>query len=78
MHNKNVAPSPFAIHGKKENKIILSCMDNANDLWAGVQVEFFVVRSFLMLQILMAFQLANGYSVKKNDEEEGAKKKNYF
>lgn len=46
MHNKNVAPSPFAIHGKKENKIILSCMDNANDLWAGVQVEFFVVRSF--------------------------------
>ena len=55
-------------------------MDNANDLWAGVQVEFFVVRSFLMLQILMAFQLANGYKirVKKNDEEEGAKKKNYF
>ena len=31
-----------------------------------------------MLQILMAFRLANGYKIKKNDEEEGAKKKNYF
>jgi ankyrin repeat protein len=74
MHNKITTPSPFSLHAKKDHKIILSCMDNFNDWWAGVQVTCFVLRHFLTLQLPMAFQLANGFKYVDGNEKDATKK----